>query len=61
MRKNFFPDVTLAQPGGALPKQSYGWKPLNTSKMNWSHRRTKFDTAPSLIQGKHYDPPGNKE
>lgn len=61
MSRNFFPDVTIAQPGGATPKQAFGWKPLNTAKMNWTHRQTKVETAPSLIGGKLYPAPGANE
>jgi hypothetical protein len=49
MNKHNDIDVTISDPNGATPKQSFGWKPLNTNKMNWNHRRTKLNDAPSLL------------
>lgn len=52
------PEVTVAQPDGALPKQAFDWKPLNTARLNWKHRQTKVAASPSLIGGKHVPLPG---
>lgn len=54
-------DITVAQPGGAPPQQGFEWKPLNVARMNWQHRQTKVEVAPSLIGGKHVPPPGAQE
>lgn len=53
-------DITVAQPGGASPKQAFEWKPLNVARMNWRHRQTQVEAAPSLIGGNHVPAPGER-
>jgi hypothetical protein len=49
MNKHVHIDVTVSDPDGAPPKAALTWKPLDTNKMNWNHRRTKLNDAPSLL------------
>jgi hypothetical protein len=49
MNKHVYIDVTVSDPNGAPPKAALLWKPLDTNKMNWNHRRTRLNDAPSLI------------
>jgi hypothetical protein len=49
MSKQTYIDVTVSNPKGATPKPALIWRPLETHKMRWNHRRTNLNDAPSLI------------